>query len=94
MLIDNNLGLEPFITIESGFDRLFELAGSGPDDLDHIDLYSCFPSAVEIGAAEHVQAVQVMVVIRVHGRVEGSRIDDGDHSPHSCSRISSIDSAR
>ncbi len=32
--------------------RLFELTGTGPDDLAHIDLYSCFPSAVQIGAAE------------------------------------------
>lgn len=32
--------------------RLFELTGRGPGDLDHIDLYSCFPSAVQIGAAE------------------------------------------
>ena len=30
--------------------KLFSLAGIGPDDVDHIDLYSCFPSAVEIGA--------------------------------------------
>jgi acetyl-CoA C-acetyltransferase len=29
-----------------------ELAGVGVDDLAHADLYSCFPSAVEIGAAE------------------------------------------
>ncbi len=32
--------------------RLFELTGRSPADLDHIDLYSCFPSAVQIGAAE------------------------------------------
>jgi acetyl-CoA C-acetyltransferase len=31
---------------------LFALAGVGPDDLDHVDLYSCFPSAVQIAAAE------------------------------------------
>ncbi len=31
---------------------LFELAGTTPDDVNHVDLYSCFPSAVEIGAAE------------------------------------------
>jgi acetyl-CoA C-acetyltransferase len=31
---------------------LFELTGKGPDDIVHVDLYSCFPSAVEIGAAE------------------------------------------
>jgi len=30
--------------------RLYELAGVGPDDLAHIDLYSCFPSAVQVGA--------------------------------------------
>jgi acetyl-CoA C-acetyltransferase len=28
------------------------LAGVGPDDLELVDLYSCFPSAVEISAAE------------------------------------------
>jgi len=32
--------------------RLFELTGLGPDDLDHVDLYSCFPSAVQVAAAE------------------------------------------
>jgi acetyl-CoA C-acetyltransferase len=30
----------------------FELAGLGIDDVAHADLYSCFPSAVEVGAAE------------------------------------------
>lgn len=30
--------------------RVFELAGVGPDDVAHIDLYSCFPSAVQVGA--------------------------------------------
>ncbi len=32
--------------------RAFELAGVGPDDLRHVDLYSCFPSAVQITARE------------------------------------------
>lgn len=31
---------------------LFEAAGVGPDDLGPVDLYSCFPSAVQIAAAE------------------------------------------
>jgi acetyl-CoA C-acetyltransferase len=31
---------------------VFALAGIGPDDLDHVDLYSCFPSAVQIAATE------------------------------------------
>lgn len=30
----------------------FELTGIGVDDIAHVDLYSCFPSAVEIGATE------------------------------------------
>lgn len=30
----------------------FALAGIGPDDIAHIDLYSCFPAAVQIGAIE------------------------------------------
>src|SRR5690606_40730202 len=32
--------------------RLFELAGRTVDDVAHVDLYSCFPSAVQIAAAE------------------------------------------
>jgi acetyl-CoA C-acetyltransferase len=32
--------------------RALELAGVGPEDLDHVDLYSCFPSAVQIAARE------------------------------------------
>lgn len=32
--------------------RLEELCGIAPNQADHIDLYSCFPSAVQIGAAE------------------------------------------
>lgn len=36
--------------IERGGRRVLELAGCGIDDIDLIDLYSCFPSAVELGA--------------------------------------------
>lgn len=32
--------------------RVFELAGIDTDDLAHVDLYSCFPSAVQISATE------------------------------------------
>ena len=32
--------------------RALDLAGIGPADLRHVDLYSCFPSAVEIAARE------------------------------------------
>ena len=53
---------EPFVSLRHelhrspamrvGGRRVLELAGVGVDDLAHIDLYSCFPSAVQIGAAE------------------------------------------
>ena len=32
--------------------RVLELAGTGVDDLDYIDVYSCFPSAVQVAARE------------------------------------------
>ena len=32
--------------------RAMSLAGLGPDDVDYVDLYSCFPSAVQIAATE------------------------------------------
>lgn len=38
--------------IRIGGARALELAGLGIDDVDHVDLYSCFPSAVQVAAAE------------------------------------------
>jgi len=32
--------------------RALELAGVGTDDLDYVDIYSCFPSAVQVAARE------------------------------------------
>lgn len=37
--------------IELGGKRVLELAGLTIDDIDIVDLYSCFPSAVQLGAA-------------------------------------------
>ena len=44
-----DLHSSPAIT-EAG-KALFTLADKSPDDVAHIDLYSCFPSAVQVGAA-------------------------------------------
>jgi acetyl-CoA C-acetyltransferase len=38
--------------IRIGGRRALEMAGIGVEDLDHVDLYSCFPSAVQVAAAE------------------------------------------
>jgi acetyl-CoA C-acetyltransferase len=46
----DNLYSSPAMRIAGG--RAMELAGVGPDDLAHVDLYSCFPSAVQIAAGE------------------------------------------
>lgn len=40
----------PAIRIAGG--RALELAGRGIDDMDFVDLYSCFPSAVQVAARE------------------------------------------
>lgn len=32
--------------------RAFEIAGLGTDDVELVDIYSCFPSAVQVAAAE------------------------------------------
>ena len=32
--------------------RALELAGLGIDDIDYVDVYSCFPSAVQVAANE------------------------------------------
>ena len=46
----DSLGASPAMRI--GGTTALELAGVGVDDLAHVDLYSCFPSAVEIAATE------------------------------------------
>src|ERR1700744_12811 len=38
--------------IRIGGARALELAGLGIDDVDYVDLYSCFPSAVQVAAHE------------------------------------------
>ncbi len=38
--------------IRIGGARVLELAGIGLDDVDHVDIYSCFPSAVQVAAQE------------------------------------------
>ncbi len=46
----DNLHSSPAIRIAGG--RALELAGLSPDDLHLVDLYSCFPIAVQVAAAE------------------------------------------
>lgn len=45
-----DLGSSPAMRLAGG--EALALAGVGVDDLAHVDVYSCFPSAVEIAAAE------------------------------------------
>lgn len=45
-----SLHRSPAIRVAGG--AALDLAGTGPDGLAHVDLYSCFPSAVQVAAAE------------------------------------------
>jgi len=45
-----NLHSSPAVRLAGG--AALELAGIGVDDVAHVDLYSCFPSAVQVAAAE------------------------------------------
>ena len=46
----DNLHSSPAIRIAAA--KLFEMTGLGVDDLDLVDLYSCFPAAVQVAARE------------------------------------------
>ncbi|MDD9903167.1 MAG: acetyl-CoA acetyltransferase [Rhodospirillaceae bacterium] len=46
----DNLHTSPAIRLASR--KLFELTGFGVDDIDTVDLYSCFPAAVQVSANE------------------------------------------
>ncbi|MPY94725.1 MAG: hypothetical protein GEV08_17185 [Acidimicrobiia bacterium] len=52
MLVSNRDNLYSSPAIRTAGRRCFELAGVGPDDVAHADIYSCFPSAVQISAGE------------------------------------------
>jgi len=52
MYVSNRENLHSSPAIRVAGKRVFELAGIGIDDVKHVDLYSCFPSAVQIGATE------------------------------------------
>ena len=50
--VGERLELSESPAIRIGGRRALELAGVGVDDVDLIDVYSCFPSAVQVAAAE------------------------------------------
>ncbi|MDX1883701.1 acetyl-CoA acetyltransferase [Mycolicibacterium sp. 120270] len=50
--VGERLELSESPAIRIGGRRALELAGVGVDDIDLIDVYSCFPSAVQVAAAE------------------------------------------
>jgi acetyl-CoA C-acetyltransferase len=52
MFVSNRQDLHSSPAIRVAGRTAFELAGIGVDDVKHVDLYSCFPSAVQIGATE------------------------------------------
>ena len=49
--VTNRRDLHSSPAITSIADALYRRCGIGPDEIGHVDLYSCFPSAVQIGAA-------------------------------------------
>jgi acetyl-CoA C-acetyltransferase len=50
--VSNRRDLHSSPAIRTAGRRVFQLAGIDSDDIAHIDIYSCFPSAVEIAAHE------------------------------------------
>lgn len=50
--VGERLELDQSPAIRIGGRQALELAGAGVDDIDLIDVYSCFPSAVQVAAAE------------------------------------------
>jgi acetyl-CoA C-acetyltransferase len=52
LLVSNRDNLYSSPAIRIAGNRCLELAGVAAGDLDHVDLYSCFPVAVQVAAAE------------------------------------------
>jgi acetyl-CoA C-acetyltransferase len=52
LFVSNRADLHSSPAIRIAGRRALELAGTSPEALDHVDLYSCFPSAVQVAANE------------------------------------------
>ncbi len=52
LMVSNRWSLGRSPAIRAAGRRVLELAGAGVDDIGHVDLYSCFPSAVQVAASE------------------------------------------
>jgi len=52
LMVSNRDDLHSSPAIRLAGARALALAGASPDALDHVDLYSCFPSAVQVSARE------------------------------------------
>lgn len=50
--VTNRASLATSPAIRHAGSSVLELAGAGVDDVAHVDVYSCFPSAVQVAAAE------------------------------------------
>jgi len=51
-LVSERVSLGDSPMVRAAGETLWALAGAGPGDVAHVDLYSCFPSAVEVQATE------------------------------------------
>lgn len=51
-MVSNRWSLARSPAIRAAGRRVLDLAGVGVDDIAHVDLYSCFPSAVQVAARE------------------------------------------
>ena len=49
-LVSERHDLSGSVMADAASDALWKLTGLGPDDIAHVDLYSCFPSAVQVQA--------------------------------------------
>ena len=52
LLVSNRIDLHSSPAIRLAGGRALELAGTSPEEIDRVDLYSCFPSAVQVAANE------------------------------------------
>ena len=77
----------PPLTRRSGSGRAsaLELAGLGIDDIDLVDIYSCFPSAVQVAAAEiGLSTRRPRAAADGHGRADlrGRSVEQLRHALH------------
>jgi acetyl-CoA C-acetyltransferase len=88
--LTHRMDLHSSPAIKAAAGRAFALADIGLDDVDHVDLYSCFPCAVQVAAAEIGLSLDAQRPLTLTGGLGFGGGPGNNYGSHSIATASSV----